>query len=51
MQLAERARTPFWPASSIFDTPLLILHWHAIAAEAEARAQDEIARKRERHTA
>lgn len=47
MQHAERLGVPFWPAPSILDTPLLILHWNAIKAEAEAQAEEERARHRQ----
>lgn len=45
MQLAERARVPFWPAASVHDLPRIMLDWLSVAAEAEAEAQEQIARR------
>lgn len=51
MQLAERARVPFWPAASVHDIPCLVLDWMRLAAEAEDTAAAEIARRNRPHPA
>jgi hypothetical protein len=38
-------KLPFWPAESFFDVPLIVQEWAMIATEAEAMAQEQLARK------
>lgn len=45
MQQSERNHTPFWLAASALDIPRCVLEWHSIAAQAEADAEREIARR------
>ena len=45
MQQAERNHTPFWPAPSALDIPRCVLEWHSIAAQGEADAEKEMARR------
>lgn len=46
--MARVQRLPVWPAASVLDLPLWWTERLAAAAEAEAKAQDEVVRRQRR---